>query len=111
MKRKTCYVRTRTSETAPFWFAKAKHSSAIIRYHFGTRKSVINFSFLSNVRERNILKNIFCARRQDKVNHCRIRSKLEKGKMKYYLIDSVCFDSLYNLIAHYRVHPLRSQVS
>lgn len=48
--------------------------------------------------------------RQDKVNHCRIKLKQERGVTKYYLIDSVCFDSLYSLITHYRQHPLRSQV-
>ncbi|XP_022122314.2 1-phosphatidylinositol 4,5-bisphosphate phosphodiesterase gamma-1 isoform X1 [Pieris rapae] len=47
--------------------------------------------------------------RQGKVNHCRIKLKQERGLTKYYLIDSVCFDSLYSLITHYRTHPLRSQ--
>uniref|UniRef100_A0A1B6CI00 Phosphoinositide phospholipase C n=1 Tax=Clastoptera arizonana TaxID=38151 RepID=A0A1B6CI00_9HEMI len=47
--------------------------------------------------------------RQGKVNHCRIRSKQDKGQTKYFLIDSNCFDSLYSLITHYRNHPLRSQ--
>lgn len=49
--------------------------------------------------------------RQDKVNHCRIKVKQERGVTKYYLIDSMCFDSLYSLITHYRQNPLRSQVS
>lgn len=48
--------------------------------------------------------------RQGKVNHCRIKLKQERGVFKYYLIDTVCFDSLYSLITHYRQHPLRSQV-
>ncbi|XP_068621272.1 1-phosphatidylinositol 4,5-bisphosphate phosphodiesterase gamma-1 [Battus philenor] len=47
--------------------------------------------------------------RQGKVNHCRIKLKQERGLTKYYLIDTVCFDSLYSLITHYRQHPLRSQ--
>ncbi|CAH4038538.1 1-phosphatidylinositol 4,5-bisphosphate phosphodiesterase gamma-1 [Pieris brassicae] len=47
--------------------------------------------------------------RQGKVNHCRIKLKQERGITKYYLIDTVCFDSLYSLITHYRTHPLRSQ--
>ncbi|XP_069674413.1 1-phosphatidylinositol 4,5-bisphosphate phosphodiesterase gamma-1 isoform X2 [Periplaneta americana] len=47
--------------------------------------------------------------RQGKVNHCRIRSKQDKGQTKYYLIECNCFDSLYSLITHYRSHPLRSQ--
>ncbi|XP_054273965.1 1-phosphatidylinositol 4,5-bisphosphate phosphodiesterase gamma-1-like [Macrosteles quadrilineatus] len=47
--------------------------------------------------------------RQGKVNHCRIRSKQDRGQTKYFLIDSNCFDSLYSLITHYRTHPLRSQ--
>lgn len=49
--------------------------------------------------------------RQGKVNHCRIKLKQERGLTKYYLIETVCFDSLYSLITHYRTHPLRSQVS
>lgn len=48
--------------------------------------------------------------RQGKVNHCRIKLKQDRGITKYYLIDTVCFDSLYSLITHYRQHPLRSQV-
>lgn len=47
--------------------------------------------------------------RQGKVNHCRIRSKAERGQTKFYLIESVSFDSLYSLICHYRTRPLRSQ--
>ncbi|GAB6030572.1 hypothetical protein CHUAL_007434 [Chamberlinius hualienensis] len=47
--------------------------------------------------------------RQGKVNHCRIRSKQERGQTKYYLIEAVTFDSLYSLISHYKSHPLRSQ--
>lgn len=48
--------------------------------------------------------------RQGKVNHCRIKLKQDRGVTKYYLINTVCFDSLYSLITHYRQHPLRSQV-
>lgn len=48
--------------------------------------------------------------RQGKVNHCRIRSKQEKGQRKYYLIEMNCFDNLYDLITHYHTHPLKSQV-
>ncbi|KAL8594295.1 hypothetical protein ACOMHN_000997 [Nucella lapillus] len=47
--------------------------------------------------------------RQGKVNHCRIKTRLERGQVKYYLIDAVVFDSLYLLIVHYRQFPLRSQ--
>ncbi|BFZ19735.1 hypothetical protein BsWGS_22774 [Bradybaena similaris] len=46
--------------------------------------------------------------RQGKVNHCRIKSRQERGQVKYYLIDAVTFDSLYHLIMHYRQFPLRS---
>ena len=49
-----------------------------------------------------------CFRRQGKVNHCRIKSRQERGQTKYYLIDAVTFESLYNLITHYRQFPLRS---
>nr|ABM55782.1 phospholipase C gamma [Chaetopterus pergamentaceus] len=47
--------------------------------------------------------------RKDSVNHCRIRSKQERGQTKYYLIDNLAFDSLYSLITHYQKYPLRSQ--
>lgn len=47
--------------------------------------------------------------RQNKVNHCRIKLKQDKGQTKYYLIETTCFDSLYTLITHYRNNPLRSQ--
>ncbi|XP_073973209.1 small wing phospholipase C gamma 1 isoform X2 [Rhodnius prolixus] len=47
--------------------------------------------------------------RQGKVNHCRIRSKQDRGQTKYMLVDSTNFDSLYSLITHYRSHPLKSQ--
>lgn len=42
------------------------------------------------------------------MNHCRIKSRQERGQTKYYLIDAVTFESLYNLITHYRQFPLRS---
>ncbi|XP_071446484.1 1-phosphatidylinositol 4,5-bisphosphate phosphodiesterase gamma-1 isoform X1 [Hetaerina americana] len=47
--------------------------------------------------------------RQGKVNHCRIKSKQDRGQTKFFMIDTNCFDSLYSLITHYRNHPLRSQ--
>lgn len=42
------------------------------------------------------------------VNHCRIRSRQERGQTKYYLIEPKLFDSLYNLITYYRSTPLKS---
>lgn len=48
--------------------------------------------------------------RQGKVNHCRIRTRQDRGGItKYFLTDSLMFDSLYALITHYQSHPLRSQ--
>ncbi|XP_072013746.1 1-phosphatidylinositol 4,5-bisphosphate phosphodiesterase gamma-1-like isoform X2 [Amphiura filiformis] len=46
---------------------------------------------------------------KNRVNHCRIKSKLERGQPKYFLVENVCFDSLYSLISHYRQVPLRSR--
>jgi phospholipase C gamma, putative (fragment) len=46
--------------------------------------------------------------RQGQVNHCRIRSKQNKGRTQYYLNDSMLFNSLYSLISYYQSHPLRS---
>jgi len=48
------------------------------------------------------------SRRKGKANHCRIRSKQERGKTKYYLIDTVSFDTLYDLITYYESNQLRS---
>lgn len=50
-------------------------------------------------------------RHQNKVNHCRIRSKHDRGQIKYYLIEGATFDSLYSLITYYRTFPLRIQVN
>lgn len=47
----------------------------------------------------------------NKVNHCRIRSKHERGQIKYYLIEGATFDSLYSLITYYRTYALRIQVN
>ncbi|XP_018494683.1 1-phosphatidylinositol 4,5-bisphosphate phosphodiesterase gamma-1 [Galendromus occidentalis] len=47
--------------------------------------------------------------RQGKVYHSRIRTKQERGQTKYYLIDTMCFDTLYSLVTHYQTHSLRSQ--
>ncbi|XP_071036049.1 1-phosphatidylinositol 4,5-bisphosphate phosphodiesterase gamma-1 isoform X2 [Parasteatoda tepidariorum] len=46
--------------------------------------------------------------RQGTVNHCRIRSRQERGQTKYYLIDTISFDTLYSLITYYQSNQLRS---
>lgn len=51
---------------------------------------------------------LFC-RQQNKANHCRIKTKQERGQMKYFLVDNLTFDSLYELINHYKTNRLRSQ--
>ncbi|XP_062501636.1 1-phosphatidylinositol 4,5-bisphosphate phosphodiesterase gamma-1-like isoform X2 [Corticium candelabrum] len=48
----------------------------------------------------------FC--RRGRVNHCRIRSRTEDGRIKMYLTDNVSFDNLYALIEHYRRSPLKA---
>ncbi|XP_075045258.1 1-phosphatidylinositol 4,5-bisphosphate phosphodiesterase gamma-2 isoform X2 [Mixophyes fleayi] len=45
--------------------------------------------------------------RSGRVQHCRIRSFAEGDKMKYYLTDNLTFDSIYELIQHYRESSLR----
>ncbi len=45
-------------------------------------------------------------RRDQKYNHCRIHTKAEGGRTKYYLIENICFDSIFDLIEHYRVSEL-----
>lgn len=46
-------------------------------------------------------------RRSGRVQHCRIRSTMEGGVMKYYLTDNLTFNSIYALIQHYREAHLR----
>uniref|UniRef100_A0A8C0JN38 Phosphoinositide phospholipase C n=1 Tax=Canis lupus dingo TaxID=286419 RepID=A0A8C0JN38_CANLU len=45
--------------------------------------------------------------RSGRVQHCRIRSTVEGGTMKYFLTDNVMFTSIYALIQHYRETHLR----
>lgn len=47
-------------------------------------------------------------RQHDRANHCRIKSRQEQGQIKYYLVDNLVFDSLYELIEYYRRNRLRS---
>jgi len=48
--------------------------------------------------------------RQARVNHCRIRTRQDRGGVtKFFLTDSLLFDSLFDLITYYQSHPLRSQ--
>lgn len=56
----------------------------------------------------NLASKLFIFRRQGTVNHCRIRSKQERGETKYYLIDAIAFDNLYSLISYYQTNQLRS---
>ena len=53
--------------------------------------------------------NLSNSRAKNRVNHCRIKSKLERGQPKYFLVENVCFDSLYSLISHYKQTPLKSR--
>jgi len=47
--------------------------------------------------------------RRGEVHHVPIRVRqLETGVKRYYMIDKVYFDSLFDLISHYQSHPLRS---
>lgn len=41
------------------------------------------------------------------MQHCRIRSTMEGGTMKYYLTDNLMFSSIFALIQHYRETHLR----
>lgn len=48
--------------------------------------------------------------KNSKVHHCRIRMKLlANRKVKYYLIESVTFDTLYYLVTYYQTNSLKSQ--
>lgn len=80
------------------------HLLVIIHYRFGKLTTFIIIKTFT-------LKNLYNFRHQNKVNHCRIRSKNDRGQIKYYLIEGAAFDSLYSLITHYRKFPLRIHVS
>uniref|UniRef100_A0A674JHQ2 Phosphoinositide phospholipase C n=1 Tax=Terrapene triunguis TaxID=2587831 RepID=A0A674JHQ2_9SAUR len=45
--------------------------------------------------------------RSGRVQHCRIRSNSEGDTMKYYLTDNLTFDSIYDLVQHYKEAHLR----
>ncbi|KAM8947136.1 1-phosphatidylinositol 4,5-bisphosphate phosphodiesterase gamma-2 [Pelodytes ibericus] len=45
--------------------------------------------------------------RLGRVQHCRIRSTMDGDTMKYYLTENLMFDSIYDLIQHYRESSLR----
>lgn len=47
--------------------------------------------------------------RQGKVNHCRIKSRQDGPNVKYFLVDNAVFNSLYELVTHYRTNALRSE--
>ncbi|GMT13609.1 hypothetical protein PFISCL1PPCAC_4906, partial [Pristionchus fissidentatus] len=38
---------------------------------------------------------------EDKVYHCRIKSKMIEGVRKYYFVEKVVFETLYELISHH----------
>ncbi|XP_029463990.1 1-phosphatidylinositol 4,5-bisphosphate phosphodiesterase gamma-2 [Rhinatrema bivittatum] len=48
--------------------------------------------------------------RSSRVQHCHIRSYMDGEMMKYYLTDNLTFDSIYDLILHYKDAPLRCAV-
>lgn len=70
-----------------------------VRKHFKRRKPIIKpFFSLSPL-------NFF--RRSGRVQHCRIRSSSDGDTVKYYLTDNLTFDSIYDLIQHYKEAHLR----
>lgn len=63
------------------------------------RKSVTNPAFP--------LWPLYSFRRSGRVQHCRIRSTSDGDTVKYYLTDNLTFDSIYDLIQHYKEAHLR----
>lgn len=51
---------------------------------------------------------VMVTRQQDRPNHCRIKSRNENGQVKYFLVENLTFDSLYELVEHYKRNRLRS---
>lgn len=50
---------------------------------------------------------LYSFRRSGRVQHCRIRSTSDGDAVKYYLTDNLTFDSIYDLIQHYKEAHLR----
>eukprot|EP00118_Oscarella_pearsei_P006498 m.29453 g.29453 ORF g.29453 m.29453 type:complete len:1306 (+) comp31169_c0_seq5:82-3999(+) len=46
--------------------------------------------------------------RRGRVNHCRMKSRMEQGRLKYFLTDHISFDNLFSLIDYYRQQPLKA---
>ena len=57
-----------------------------------------------------LLPSSYCSpcRRDCKYNHVRIHTKSEGGRTKYFLTDQTLFDSIFELVEHYKQFPLRS---
>ena len=56
-----------------------------------------------------LIHSIFISRRQNRVQHCRIRLRqTPDGATKYFLVGAKYFDNLYSLISYYQLNPLRS---
>lgn len=55
-----------------------------------------------------VLISLLYNRRDRKYNHVRIHTKSEGGRTKYFLTDQTLFDTIYDLVEHYKQSPLRS---
>ena len=51
---------------------------------------------------------IYVHRRDGKFHHCRISTKADGGRTKYFLINQMCFDSIFDLVEYYMANPLKS---
>lgn len=61
----------------------------------------------SFLKKYNFLFFLVCPRRSGRVQHCHIRSSTDGDSIKYYLTNNLTFDSISDLIQHYKEAHLR----
>ncbi|CAG7730788.1 unnamed protein product [Allacma fusca] len=100
-------VKTEELHYSEKWFhgrLKGGRSTAVVLI---SNYKQVDGTFLVRESETFVGDYTLSAWRKGRVIHCHIHSKYEWGQVKYYLVDSMLFDSLYSLIMYYREHPIR----
>lgn len=88
-------------------FAIAIILLAISRSHSGKSMRFLKYTFYRLQFKKTLI------RRQGRIEHFRIKRpplKVDGRVVKYYQVETESFDSLYNLINHYKTKPLHCRV-
>ena len=104
---------TRIWATLPSSYERAIHSGAALHSVSGTAVPISLPVSIRYIHPRHCVVSMVTAyvmvtRQQDRPNHCRIKSRNENGQVKYFLVENLTFDSLYELVEHYKRNRLRS---